>query len=444
MRPCIYWFRSDLRLHDHAGLARALGHATHLLPVYCHDPAADQPGPWGFAPLGRHRRRFLADCLAELDAQLRQRGSALLEVRGRPRDVLPALLRAAGADALFCEDIAEAGAIGEIVALRAAGVAVQSLWHSSLLDPNRLPYPVTELPRFYTPFRQSVEKAGVTAAQPRPAPERLPPLPAVASAALDDIAGAASPAPVAAPSCGPADAPDDPRSSFPYRSAAFSGGEAAALDHLARYFSGPAAPAYKSTRNRLSGIDTSTKFSAWLAAGALSPRVVMFALRDHESRQGTSEGSYAIWFELLWRDFFRFLALRARARAAAGEATGTGGAPTAGPYDENAFVRWCEGRTGEALVDAAMRELAATGFLSNRLRQVVASYLIHELRGDPRAGAAWFASQLVDFDSYNNDGNWHYIAGTGADPRGGRHFNLEKQARDHDPDGQYRMLWGTG
>ncbi len=481
MRPCIYWFRSDLRLHDHAGLARALGHATHLLPVYCHDPAADQPGPWGFAPLGRHRRRFLADCLAELDAQLCQRGSALLEVRGRPRDVLPALLRAVGADAVFCEDIAEAGAIGEVVALRAAGVAVQTLWHSSLLDPNRLPYPVTELPRFYTPFRQSVEKAGVTAAQPRPAPERLPPLPAVASAALDDIAvlrlpqalsamrsevpavaqaamepavqsamqpaarpGAASPAPVAAPSCGLGDAPDDPRSSFPYRSAAFSGGEAAALDHLARYFSGPAAPAYKSTRNRLSGIDTSTKFSAWLAAGALSPRVVMSALRDHENRQGTSDGSYAIWFELLWRDFFRLLALRARARAAAGEATGTSGTPTAGPYDEKAFVCWCEGRTGEALVDAAMRELAATGFLSNRLRQVVASFLIHELRGDPRAGAAWFAAQLVDFDSYNNDGNWHYIAGTGADPRGGRHFNLEKQARDHDPDGQYRMLWGTG
>ena len=88
-----------------------------------------------------------------------------------------------------------------------------------------------------------------------------------------------------------------------------------------------------------------------------------------------------------------------------------------------------------------MRELGSTGYLSNRLRQIVASALIHELRGDWRAGAAWFEHCLIDFDVHSNQGNWAYIAGVGTDPRGGRHFNLDKQVREHDPNGAYRRRW---
>jgi len=89
-----------------------------------------------------------------------------------------------------------------------------------------------------------------------------------------------------------------------------------------------------------------------------------------------------------------------------------------------------------------MHELQATGYLSNRLRQVVASYLIYDLAGDWRAGAAWFEKQLVDYDVYSNQGNWLYIAGLGTDPRGGRQFNPQKQTQDHDPKGTYRTSWG--
>ena len=92
-------------------------------------------------------------------------------------------------------------------------------------------------------------------------------------------------------------------------------------------------------------------------------------------------------------------------------------------------------------MDAGMRELKATGYLSNRLRQVVASYLIYDLHSDWRAGAAWFESQLLDYDVYSNQGNWLYIAGRGTDPRGGRRFNPQKQAQDHDANGSYRALW---
>ncbi len=88
-----------------------------------------------------------------------------------------------------------------------------------------------------------------------------------------------------------------------------------------------------------------------------------------------------------------------------------------------------------------MRELRRTGYLSNRLRQIVASALIHEGQGDWRAGAAWFEHCLIDFDVHSNQGNWAYIAGVGTDPRGGRRFNLDKQTREHDPDGAYRRCW---
>ena len=88
-----------------------------------------------------------------------------------------------------------------------------------------------------------------------------------------------------------------------------------------------------------------------------------------------------------------------------------------------------------------MRELAATGRLSNRMRQIVASYLVHDLGCDWRAGAAWFESQLIDYDVYSNLGNWLYISGRGADPRPDRRFNTDKQAQDYDPDGAYRRLW---
>jgi deoxyribodipyrimidine photo-lyase len=105
------------------------------------------------------------------------------------------------------------------------------------------------------------------------------------------------------------------------------------------------------------------------------------------------------------------------------------------------FERWRFGKTGTKLVDAGMQELLQTGYLSNRMRQIVASYWIYNMQGDWRAGAAWFESQLIDYDVYSNQGNWLYIAGKGTDPRGGRAFNVVKQAQEHDPEGIYQALW---
>ena len=434
MNTVLFWFRHDLRLHDQSALHAAcqLG-AQHLLPmVYLPDVQATTA--WGFARIGPHRRAWLANTIQNLLQGLSSKRSQLLILNQPAATALPALARAVGASTLVCEDIAAPEEQAQVAALRAAGLQVQTVWHSSLLHPAQLPWPVQHLPAVFTPFRQQLEQAELQAAAPLPTPATLPPAPAQVPAPW-----ANNPAQALAALAGAAPAPDA-RSAFPYLQGELHGGEAAALAHLGQYLARGLPHSYKRTRNDLLGLDYSSKWSPWLATGALSPRQALAQLRQFEATHGTSDGSYWLWFELLWRDYFRFLHLQHgpalyRARGL--------GPQRATPHDAQRFAAWCAGRTGQPLVDAAMRELAATGYLSNRLRQVAASYLVHDLACDWRAGAAWFEAQLLDYDVYSNQGNWLYIAGRGTDPRGGRRFNPIQQAATYDPDGTYQRLWSS-
>ena len=437
MNTVLFWFRSDLRLHDQPALHAALASgATHLLPVVC-QPPADESTPWGFARVGPHRRAFTAAALHGLGVRTAALGNPLVICSAPPATALPALARAVGATTVVCEDIAAPYEQAEVAALRAAGLQVRTVWHSSLLHPADMPWPASELPGVFTAFRQKVERAGIPPAAPLPAPAALLPPPHVPADLLQTL-GAGRGVDVAETCSSPTG--QDPCSSFPYGAPACDGREAAALAHLAQYLARKLPHSYKATRNGLTGFDYSSKFSPWLATGALSPRQVYTDLKTFERSHGANDGTYWLWFELLWRDYFRLLHLQYG--AALYRARGLSELPPA-PHNPRGFERWCRGDTGEPLVDAAMRELAATGYLSNRLRQVVASYLIYDLHSDWRAGAAWFESQLVDYDVYSNQANWLYIAGRGTDPRGGRRFNPIKQAQDHDADGSYRRLWGT-
>ena len=436
MKTVLFWFRNDLRLHDQPALAHAMALAARqgaaLLPVFCHAPPATTR--WGFARVGPHRLAFDTSTLACLSAQLAARGSHLLECAGMAQAVLPALAKALGAEgdcSIVCEAIAAPEEEAEVAALRALGLPVHTVWQSSLLHPDDLPFAAADLAPVFTTFRNAVERAKVQPRAPLPAPAVLPALPP------EQLWTAFQCPPTAAQT--PA-ARHDPRSSFPHATADFAGGERAALAHLVQYLARKLPHSYKLTRNGLTGVDYSSKFSPWLATGALSARQVVAQLRQFEAEHGANDGSYWLWFELLWRDYFRLLHLQYG--PALYGARGLSQLPQA-PHNHQGFERWCQGRTGEPLVDAAMRELAATGYLSNRLRQVVASFLVYDLHGDWRAGAAWFEHCLLDYDVYSNQSNWLYIAGRGTDPRGGRRFNPQKQAQDHDADGSYRHLWAT-
>jgi deoxyribodipyrimidine photo-lyase len=434
MSAALYWFRNDLRLHDNPALVQACAQSGALLPVFCLGSVSavhngDARG--GVLPASPHRQRVLLDSLIDLDAQLRALGSALAVVSGSPADVLPQLGAALGTITVHCETIAAPYEQNELDQLRQAGMEVSSRWQSSLYAPESPPRLLAELPPVYSRFRQLLAKAGTRPVAPLPSPARLPPLPqAVHDCATVNLAqqlhSLGSPAP-------------DPRASLPYLDRAFAGGERAALAHLVRYFASDLPPHYKVTRNGLTGIDFSSKCSMWLATGALSVRQLAAEIDRFDARHGPNEGTEWLRLELLWRDYFRFLHLQHGAKLF--RYRGLRDTMPAPQHDPAQFTRWCQGRTPEPLVNAAMHELLATGYLSNRLRQVVASYWIHDLQGDWRAGAAWFEAQLIDYDVYNNQGNWLYIAGMGTDPRGGRRFNVQKQAQDHDPDQSYQRLW---
>ena len=188
------------------------------------------------------------------------------------------------------------------------------------------------------------------------------------------------------------------------------------------------------------GRSFSSKFSPFLAVGCISAAQVMDELDQFEERHTSNDSTYWLFIELLWREFFQWTAYNAGKQLFI--PTGLQPEKPWKPhFNARKYEQWKNGETGDPLVDANMKELQATGFMSNRGRQNVASYLIHDLGLDWRSGAAWFESQLIDFDPASNYGNWLYIAGRGNDPRPFRKFNTKMQLERYDPDHSYVNTW---
>ena len=187
------------------------------------------------------------------------------------------------------------------------------------------------------------------------------------------------------------------------------------------------------------GANYSSKFSAWLANGCISPRYINDQVIKYEAERVKNNSTYWMIFELIWRDFFRFIVAKHGNQVFRIE--GMQGVKIPWKQDWQRFDLWREGKTGYPLVDANMREFAATGFMSNRGRQNVASFLTKNLGIDWRMGAEWFESLLIDYDVCSNWGNWNYTAGVGNDARGFRYFNISKQTKDYDPQGKYIKHW---
>ncbi|WP_022822462.1 DASH family cryptochrome [Hymenobacter norwichensis] len=433
----LYWLRNDLRLHDNAVLAALPPTTTALLPVYCLDPDALGPDAYlGLPKMGPHRLPFLLETLTDLQQRYATLGSGVHFVVGRPAEVLPELVRKLHLDAVWTSTEHTTEEHAAEIALAAAlspKVPVRYFQSLLLLDPADLPIPLDILPFSFSKFRFDVFSK-MTVRAPLPTPRQLPTLPlgfTPAPLLSADLIAAQLGQP-ALPRIRP-----DHRSALPQ----LGGGETAALARLHDYaVERHLIGRYDDTRNQMLGEAFSTKFSAWLANGSLSARQVWAAVDGYDATYGArSKGAMQLRLELLWRDYFRLLALR------------TGPAffqwrglrdqlPKPTRPDRVVFQDWAAGRTGNAFVDANMRELAATGFMSNRGRQNVASYLIHDLHQDWRWGAAWFEHQLLDHDPASNWGNWKYIAGTGTDVRDTA-FDVAQQARRYDPQGRYVRTW---
>jgi deoxyribodipyrimidine photo-lyase len=437
VNTALYWFRSDLRLEDNPNFLLACKAVDRLLPVYAHAP--QESLTWGFDRIGQHRQQFLSDALNDLRRQLERLGSDLLELPAPPEESTPAIDRVIeaaqhyGIKTIYCEVIHAPEEMQALALLKQAGLTVHAELESTMIAARDLPFTPDAMPDQFTQFRSKIEKAKHLFTDPVSAPSYIPPLP-VDFRRSEGVAGGQNLVKTAPSSQNNG----HPHSSFPHCSDAYRGGATAAVAHLQQYLERALPHSYKATRNQLNGLDYSSKLSPWLALGCISARSVMKQLKQFELEQGANEGSYWLWFELLWRDYFRVLHLKYGNQLYCAGGLNQSERPI---HNARGFQHWCSGTTGESIVDAGMRELHATGYLSNRLRQVVASYLIYDLHSDWRAGAAWFESQLLDYDVYSNQGNWLYIAGRGTDPRGGRRFNPQKQAQDHDANGSYRALW---
>jgi len=415
VKTVIYWFRNDLRLEDNPAFLQACNDADYILPIYIHQVYFKQETSWGFSRVGEHRQLFLEQSLHDLRAQLLNMGSDLLEFKADSIDAFKKLRTQHKVDVIYCEQIEAPEELAQVARLKDAEFQVKTVWQSSMLDPQSLPIPLQDVPDVFTQFRQQVEKHKLRFAEPADAPQKIPPLPALAIFSIEQAMAHLQTA-----------------------DCLFKGGEQSARAHIQQYFDRHLPDTYKQTRNQLIGMDYSSKFSPWLALGCCSARSIAKQLSGYEVRHGANDGTYWLWFELLWRDYFRFLHFKFGKKLYYSRGLSTS---PSNQFDSKQFLRWSSGNTGVQLIDAGMRELQETGYLSNRMRQIVASYWIYDMKGDWRAGAAWFESQLIDYDVYSNQGNWLYIAGKGTDPRGGRPFNVSKQTQDHDPNGAYRQMW---
>jgi len=428
----LLWFRNDLRLHDHEPLHRAVQQnaqqGAEIIPLYCFDPRQFGKTPFGFPKTGAYRAQFLIETVADLRKGLRSRGSDLVIRQGKPEDEITAIVKDLNIDAVYWHEevTSEETEVEQRVetALNQLKVTSEVYWGATLYHPDDLPFEIKKLPEVFTQFRKAVEKDS----QVFPtfaAPEKLPSLPTAIDLGelptLSDL--------------GLEPTPIDDRGVLP-----FKGGESEAFKRLQHYFwDTDRLQIYKETRNGMLGADYSSKFSPWLANGSLSPRKVYEEVQRYESKKKKNNSTYWMIFELIWRDYFRFICAKYGKKVF--RKGGIRGLPIEWQQDWPRFDLWCEGNTGYPLVDANMREISATGFMSNRGRQNVASFLTKNLGIDWHMGAEWFESLLIDYDVCSNWGNWNYTAGVGNDARGFRYFNIPKQSKDYDPKGDYVKHW---
>ncbi|CAN6681847.1 unnamed protein product [Malus baccata var. baccata] len=449
----VVWFRNDLRLLDNEALYKAWVSSQEVLAVYCVDPRIfGSTHYFGFPKTGALRAQFLIECLADLKKNLMKRGLNLLIQHGKPEEILPDLAKAFGAHTVYAqkETCSEELNVERLVSKGLQRVALPSssvqsskpgsvnnpklqlIWGTTMYHIDDLPFDTSSLPDMYTQFRKSVE-AKCTVRGCIKIPASLGPPPSV-----EDWG------------CVPSLDQFGLQSSIVSKGMKFVGGESAALGRVHEYFwKKDLVKIYKHTRNGMLGPDYSTKFSPWLASGSLSPRFIYEEVKRYEKEREANDSTYWVLFELIWRDYFRFLSAKCGNSLFHLVNVFNFDPFKGGPrkvehrwsQEKTLFESWRDGHTGYPLIDANMKELSTTGFMSNRGRQIVCSFLVRDMGIDWRMGAEWFETCLLDYDPCSNYGNWTYGAGVGNDPREDRYFSIPKQAQNYDPDGEYVAYW---
>ena len=405
----IVWFRRDLRVHDHPALSDAVARARRVVPVFVLDERLLH-GRWP----SDNRAWFLEGSLRALDAQLRERGGRLLLRSGPPELVIPQLAAEVGAEAvLVTRDVgpyARARDRAVAAALVADGRKLLARRGLLLSEPGELATATGASYTVFTPFWRALQRTERRTVLP--APRHIP----VPSEPDGDLLPAPRPAPAALP----------------------QPGEVAARQRL-RAWADSGLERYHERRNDLASdlMDSGTsRLSQDLHLGLLSVTEVEAVCG------GPGAGPEAYRRQLAWREFYHHLLWHRPELASAPFQSRFGSLFRSESEDPEAVLAWREGRTGIPVVDAGMRQLAATGWLSNRARLIVASFLTRHLLVDYRVGEDHFMRHLVDGDLANDNGGWQWTAGVGTDAQPWfRIFNPVLQGQRFDPDGSYVRRW---
>ncbi len=406
----IVWFRSDLRLHDNEALTEAISACDEILPVYIFDDRLFAgKTEFGFDKIAGPRTQFIIESVINLRQQLLDAGSQLLVLRGNTEELLIELARMYRTKWLFCnrERTREEVRIQDAVehGLWAIGQEMRYSRGKMLLYTADLPFPVTHTPDRFSIFKKEVSYISIR--KPIDSPSHINTIDvAIGYGAIPSLE-------------------DFGKGTILEMN--YNGGESEGRLQLEKFI------------ESLSSDNTdSVVLSPWISHGCLSPKFI-----DHELKQLDQRGLQAMTqtynIHLLRRDHFRFIGKKFGDQIF--HRSGIQRAKVSRRRDPNVIKTWCSGMTGQPLVDAAMRALVSTGYIPYRLRVLVGSYFIHDLKQDWLVGAQFFESHLIDYDPCSNYGNWNRLAGVGPVKREEVQLNLEHQTKVLDPNGAFIARW---
>ena len=398
----LVWFRNNLRVHDNQSLSKATENHEKVIAVYFFNPKDFTKDRFGFKKTEKYRAAFLIETIKSLQLNLEKINTTLLVYFESPEKKISELCKEYSIGSIYTQKEwtkEEVDLNNLIKKSLAEDVKFIEDYDQFLYHPDSVTKDFSKIPSVFSVFRKTLEKTVKIDNEKTflqlPLTNRtdnVTQIPSIEDLGFEDFIVST-------------------KTAFP-----FHGGENEALKRIDEYFFKTKKVAvYKKTRNGLIGKDYSTKFSPWLANGSLSAKTIYWKIKDFEDEFGANQSTYWVIFELVWRDYFKYISLKHGSKifkiGGILEKNYTWNA------DQSIIEKWKNGNTKDNFVNANMIELKETGWMSNRGRQNVASYFAKELQLDWRIGAAYFESMLLDYDVHSNYGNWMYVAGVGNDPR---------------------------
>ncbi len=406
-RTILVWFRNDLRTHDNEMLVRALENGNQIVPVYCFDPRHFAGTVYGNRKTGVLRAEFIRRNVQSLREQFRRAGGDLLVAFGEPQQLLPELCRTLKVDEVYHhrEVAFEETQVSANVeaALWKQQINLRHFIGHTLYHKEDLPFPIRDIPNNFTQFRKKAERESSVRPQ-FPKPEQVnfkSGLPETTLPSLRELGFSEEDILLA-------------------ENLELQGGEEAAFEILHEFLRQADQPGHADQAEKESHI------SPYVSCGALSPNTLYHALIEAAQENPDSKKQLDPQLaKLMWRDYYRFMFKKHGNRFFKSEGL-TGEAPEIQAGADSSMEQWKNGQTGEALIDEAMVQLNETGLITDQLRQVAASFLVHNLKGDWLAGAAWFEEKLLDYNPCNNYGDWAHIAGVGSSAKENKPLDLQK------------------